>query len=85
MSACEKALNRRCPSSELIPMPVSHTVQRTRAQPSGSLTKLSLTLTWPWLVNLTAFEIRLLATWVKRCGSPKIIQGSSPTADSNTS
>ena len=53
-----------------IPMPVSFTEKRKMTPSLISLASVTLTITSPCWVNLTALPARLISTWLSRSGSP---------------
>ena len=79
VSAWVKAVNRRFWSAGLRPMPVSVTLTRRVAIPSGSGASSSMTrmVMEPVSVNFTALLTRLRSTWRMRTGSPTMWRGTS--------
>ena len=75
LSACVNASNSVAWTSGAIPMPVSRTPTRSSTSPPGAAAAVTVTVTLPRSVNLTAFERKLRSTCRNRVTSPATIGG----------
>ena len=75
LSPCSKGLKMAACLDSGTPMPVSRTEKRTVDEDSPMDSRLTVTVTSPRSVNLTALPTRLSRIWRKRLASPNSSAG----------